>query len=219
MARRAMLGVEALEGRTLLSSLSYSLTTNQSVYQVGQPIELTFTETNVTDAPVTVEVHPTDFTVSQNNAAVWQSDTANAGQPPTSETLQPGQSESQTASWEGTCSYSSPGLGSSAPMSAINLFGTFTVSNPNAPPGQNPSFQITDPVTYSLTTNQAVYQLGEPIQMTFMEANTSDQTVTLPPQQPAGFSINHNGTWVMLDALPDVVITNPASSQTGLVAA
>ena len=51
-----------------LSSLAYSLTTDQSVYQVGQPIELTFTETNTSDQPVTVEVSPADFTISQNNA-------------------------------------------------------------------------------------------------------------------------------------------------------
>ena len=66
MARRTVPHVEGLERRTLLSSISYSLTTDQSVYQVGQPIELTFTETNVSNQPVTVEVSPTDFTVSQN---------------------------------------------------------------------------------------------------------------------------------------------------------
>ncbi len=89
MARRTVLGVEGLEGRTLLS-LSYSLTTDQSVYQVGQPIELTFTETNTGNQPVTVEVRPTDFTVSQiweNETLAWQSDPANAGQSPISETL------------------------------------------------------------------------------------------------------------------------------------
>ena len=107
MARRASPVIEGLEERALLSSLAYSLTTDQSVYQVGQPIELTFTETNTGNQPVTVEVSPTDFSVSQNNAVIWQSDPGNAGQPPTSETLLPGQSVSQTASWDGTISYSS----------------------------------------------------------------------------------------------------------------
>jgi hypothetical protein len=74
MVRRASLAVEGLEDRALLSSLAYSLTTDQSVYQVGQPIEMTFTETNTGDQPVTVSVSPTDFSVSQNNAVIWQSD-------------------------------------------------------------------------------------------------------------------------------------------------
>jgi hypothetical protein len=215
MAHRTSLGVEGLEERTLLSSLSYSLTTDQPVYQVGQPIELTFTETNVSSQPVTVEVSPTNFTISRNNAAIWQSDPADAGQSPTSETLLPGQSVSQTASWNGTTSYSvSVPFGSSQNL-AINNFGSFTVSNPNAPQGLNATFQITDPITYSLTTNQSVYQIGQPVQMTFTEVNTSDQSLTIAPQQPAGFSIFHNGTPVMLDALPDIVLTNPTTLRAG----
>ena len=82
MARRASPAVEGLEERAVLSSLAYSLTTDQSVYQVGQPIALTFTETNTGDQPLTVEVSPTDFSVLQSNAVIWQSDPANAGQPP-----------------------------------------------------------------------------------------------------------------------------------------
>jgi len=104
MARRTVPDVEGLEGRTLLSSVSYSLTTDRSVYQLGQPIELTFTETNGSNQPVTVEVSPTDFTISQHHNPIWQSDPANAGQSPTSETLLPGQSVSQTASWDGLIS-------------------------------------------------------------------------------------------------------------------
>jgi hypothetical protein len=50
--------IEFLEGRELLSSLSYSLTTDQSNYQVGQQVNMTFTETNSGDLPVTVEADP-----------------------------------------------------------------------------------------------------------------------------------------------------------------
>ena len=32
--------------RALLSSLAYSLTTDKSEYAVGQPVQMTFTETN-----------------------------------------------------------------------------------------------------------------------------------------------------------------------------
>ncbi len=62
---RRRLFFETLEVRSLLSGLSYSLTTDQATYQVGQTIEITFTETNTSDQPLTVEVSPTDFTVWQ----------------------------------------------------------------------------------------------------------------------------------------------------------
>ena len=63
--------------------------------------------------------------------------------------------------------------------SPINAFGNLVVSNPNAPQGLNATFQITDPISDTLTTDQSVYQLGEPIQMTYTEVNTSDQPVTV----------------------------------------
>jgi hypothetical protein len=163
MARRASPVVEGLEERALLSSLAYSLNTDQSVYQVGQPIEMTFTETNTGDEPLTVEVSPTDFSVSQNNAVIWQSNPANVGQSPTSETLLPGQSVSQTASWHGTYAYTLP---YASPNTQVNAFGNLVVSNLNAPQGLDATFQITDPITQTLTTDQSVYQLGEPVQMT-----------------------------------------------------
>jgi hypothetical protein len=201
MARRTVPGVEGLEGRTLLSSLAYSLTTDQPVYQVGQPIELTFTETNVGNQPVTVEVSPTDFTIShiwEDETLAWQSDPANAGQSPISETLQPGQSVSQTATWDGITSYLEyVGFGDSQETSVpyqVSAFGTLTVSNPNAPPGLNATFQITNPITYTLTTDQPVYQFGQPVQITITETNTSDQTVYLPAYGPVPLNILYNGT-------------------------
>ena len=56
---------EPLEGRELLSGVIYSLTTDQPNYQVGQPIEMTFTETNTGDQPVTVAVSPRGLSPSQ----------------------------------------------------------------------------------------------------------------------------------------------------------
>ncbi len=200
MARRTVPDVERLEGRALLSSLSYSLTTDQPTYQVGQPIELTFTETNVSDQPVTVEVSPTDFTIAENNSAIWQSDPANAGQSPTSETLLSGQSISQTASWDGMIPEQ---LGSppTTTTDAFNNFGTFTVSNPNGPQGMNATFQITDPLAYTLTTDQSVYQLGQTIQISITETNTSDQTVWLPSWDISEVNILYKGTSVIADTL------------------
>src|SRR5277367_5812819 len=75
MARKIALRVERLEVRELLSSLAYSLTTDKSVYAVGQPVQLTFTETNTSNAPVTVTDGPSidGFNVSEGGTTVWQS--------------------------------------------------------------------------------------------------------------------------------------------------
>ena len=54
MRRRRCWSLEDLEVRSLLSGITYSLTTDQSSYQIGQPITMTFTETNTGDQPVTV---------------------------------------------------------------------------------------------------------------------------------------------------------------------
>ena len=138
MAHKFGVSVEDLERRTLLSGIAYSLTTDQSVYQAGQPIQIAFTETNTGTQPVTVSLSPTDFTVSEQGldrySPVWESNPENDGQPPTSVTLQPGQSVSQTASWDGTVMQTGFQQGT-ATNYAVNQFGTFTVSNPNAPPG------------------------------------------------------------------------------------
>jgi hypothetical protein len=217
MARRASLTVEGLEDRALLSSLAYSLTTDQSVYQVGQPIELTFTETNTGDQPLTVGVSPTDFSVSQNNAVIWQSNPANVGQSPTSETLLPGQSVSQTASWDGTEAYAFPSIGDSSQSSQVNAFGTFVVSNPSEPEGLTATFRITNPLVSTVTTDQPVYQIGEAVQMTDTEVNTSDQSITIPHPQPAAFGISHNGTPVLIDAVPAIYIAGTETVAPGQV--
>jgi hypothetical protein len=145
MVRRKSPVVEGLEERALLSSLSYSLTTDQPIYQVGQPIKLTFTETNTGKKPVKVEVRPTDFTISQNGVTIWQSDPSNENQSPRPKSLRPGQSVSQTASWDGMWNNPSDSVFGSSQNSLQNIFGAFVVSNPNAKQGLDPTFQITDP--------------------------------------------------------------------------
>ncbi len=104
----------------MLSGLSYSLTTNQAVYQPGQSVEMTFQETNISSQPVTVEDGPSidGFTVAEGGTVVWRS---NAGINPMFimlETLQPGQSLTRTATWDGIP------MGGSAPVS-----GTFVISD------------------------------------------------------------------------------------------
>jgi hypothetical protein len=68
-----------------------------------------------------------------------------------------------------------------------------------------------------VTTDQSVHQFGEPVQITFTEVNTSDQSITIPHPQPAGFTITHNGTPVMVDAVPDVLFVGTETVPPGLV--
>ncbi len=103
MKRRICPKLEILEGRSLLSGLVASLTTNQSVYQPGQPIVMTFQETNASSQAVDVDNGPSidGFMVSHDGDVVWRS---NAGINPmfiVRETLQPGQSLTLTATWDG----------------------------------------------------------------------------------------------------------------------
>ena len=74
-------------------------------------------------------------------------------------TLQPGQSVSQTATWDGTITETAYQQGTNT-NDAVNQFGTFQVSNPNAPQEDTATFQITDPLQGALTTNQTTYQIG-----------------------------------------------------------
>ena len=114
--------VELLETRALLSALSVSVTTSQSVYQPGQPIQMTFTETNTSSQLVKVEEGPSidGFIVAQAGKTVWRS---NSGINPdfiVLETLKPGQSLTLNATWAG---------GASQGQSPVTVGGTFTVTN------------------------------------------------------------------------------------------
>ncbi len=214
MRRKRPLVAELLEGRTLLSSLSYSLTTDQPVYQVGQTIQLTFTETNISNQPVTVEVSPTDFEVSQNNNGLWQSGPGDGSQPPVQETLQPGQSVQQTATWDGTTPdpFNGP-INSMTPQ--MNNFGTFSVSNPNGPQGLSATFQIPNPIANTVTTDKPVYQLGQPVEVTFTEVNTASVPITIYPSAPEEADIFQNGNALWVNAYPQVVSVDPLVLRAG----
>jgi hypothetical protein len=104
---------ERLEAHVLLSSAATvtfspsgspiveTLTTNKTIYKVGQPIQITLTETNTTNAAVT---SPTkegvdSFAASQKFKDVWKSRGSKLAAP--SYTLQPGQTHSITVTWNG----------------------------------------------------------------------------------------------------------------------
>ena len=194
MRRRRCLSLENLELRSLLSGMTYSLTTDQSSYQIGQPINMTFTETNTGDQPVTVEVSPTDFAItpaSWEQGAPWQSNPENQNAPTTSETLQPGQSLTQTATWDGSVATAAFLSGSTMGYAS----GSFVVTNPNAPQGTTAAFQITSPFQDTLTTDQPTYQLGQTIHFTFTRTNTSDEPAYFEPSTfaPFGFDVTQGG--------------------------
>lgn len=179
--------VESLETRALLSALSVSLTTSQSVYQPGQPIPMTFTETNISSQPVKVEEGPSmdGFVVTQNSNIVWQS---NAGANPlyiVVETLEPGQSLTLHATWNG-----SPSQG----QTPIVAGGTFTVTNQLDPEGASATFQIEPALSTSVTTDKSAYQVGQPVQMKFVATNTSAFPITVSPS--GTFSVANSATGV-----------------------
>jgi hypothetical protein len=62
-------------------------------------------------------------------------------------------------------------------------------------------------LSFSLTTDQSVYQLGQPIEMSIIATNPTDQPVTVPRAQPAGFSITHDGALDLIDFLPQIIVT------------
>ena len=126
MIRRIFLAVEQLETRALPSGISYSLTTDQSAYEVGEPIQMTFTETNTGDQAMTLGLpyNLLQFGISHQGYTIW-GNLVSFSQ--TTVTLQPGQSYSQTVTWDGQTPSSSWDLltGESVPMSPL---GTFVIS-------------------------------------------------------------------------------------------
>jgi hypothetical protein len=159
MRLRTRLNIESLESRALLSGLSVALTTNASSYEVGQPVQLTFTETNNTSHAVTINEGPsTDgFDVKQGGATVWRS---NAGINPLfieADTLQPGQSLTLTGTWNGV-----PNVGTSTGGSVTGTFvvlnqlsptttATFTITGTSSSPPSTSTPSSTSPPTSTST--------------------------------------------------------------------
>jgi hypothetical protein len=125
MRRQSLPSVESLEGRALLSNLAYSVTTDKSSYAPGQPVQLTFTETNVGSQNVNIGWGPSidGFEVSHSGVTIWAS---NEGVNPdfvALQTLTPGQSYTLHATWNGQQDEGT----------ATTPGGTYTVTNELAP--------------------------------------------------------------------------------------
>jgi Intracellular proteinase inhibitor len=158
MRRTKSLIVEPLECRALLSGLTASLTTNQSVYLVGEPIQMTFTFTNSGNTPATFDYGPSfdGFIVTQGGQTVWQSNDGINPMVAISRTLQPGQSFSLQTMWDGsTVVGSTPSTASGSfvvtdQLDAAGASAAFQIDsppastsspplNPSSPPGSSPS--------------------------------------------------------------------------------
>jgi hypothetical protein len=134
MLRRARLTVETLEGRTLLSDLAISLTTDRQMYGEGQSIHMTLKETNISKHDVFVAYGPsTDgFSVIHNGVEVWRS---NEGAVPLFillRELRPGESVTLQATWNGKQNEGHH----------TNPTGTFVVHNQMIAQGPTATFRI-----------------------------------------------------------------------------
>jgi hypothetical protein len=206
--RKRVLCLEPLESRRLLSSLSYSLTTNQSSYQVGQPVQMTFTETNTSSQAVKIGVGPvnTGFDVMHDGSLVWESNAGAVPQYLLSKILLPGHSYSVTATWNGI---------PNGPDFALT--GNFTVTNQQAPTGASATFQIqpqaSGPVMSSVTTDKPVYLPGQSIGMTFTQTNDGSQPVKVIAGKGA-FEVTQNGQSVWESPPPQLSPAPTLSWQT-----
>ena len=127
----------------IASPLSYALSVDRSDYQVGQPIQISDTETNMGSQPLSVNVRPASFTIADDlNNVVWQSAIGSGSS--TTQTLEPGQSITQTSTWNG--------ISNTGRSPNTNPWGSFVVSSPSAPSGLTATFSIDDPYSTSLTT-------------------------------------------------------------------
>jgi hypothetical protein len=155
------------------SPLKQSVTTNQSTYQPGEPVQITATETNTTAQAITI-LNTQDQFIVMGYGGVTLPAIPSSSNPDV--TLQPGQSQTFTATW-------SPTAGSTASPTGVSYYnvlfqdnfqGTtspqFVINNPSvdSPPLSPTSPSPTDPVPPSGTTGSTGGQLppGTPPSLT-----------------------------------------------------
>jgi hypothetical protein len=181
----------------ITSPLTQSVTTNQSTYQPGQPVQLTATETNTSIQAITILNTQDQFIVMGYGGVNLPATNVSSSNPIV--TLQPGQSQTFTATWN-----PSGGQGSSASPSGYyrvlfqdNFQGTtspqFVIDSPStnsgttgSTSGQLPgtstsSTQNASPVTASLTTNHSTAHSGQPVRLTITLKNVTKKSERLTP--------------------------------------
>jgi hypothetical protein len=182
--RRIHLNIEPLEGRALLSDLAVTVTTDQPSYQVGQPVRMTVTETNVTNHDVTVAegCGINDFWVMQDGAELWRK--SRDGPQPLCPIFLGGvlhahESRSFNALWDGHTDEGPPGT----PTGVVDVFGRAdgVASPPVAiriePPAVNP-------VVLTVTTNHELYRPGRPVHITVTATNTGNEPLAVGAAHP-----------------------------------
>ena len=101
--------------------ITETLTTNRTIYKVGQPIEITLTETNTTKNPVTLSniANVDGFTATRSFKIVWTQ--AAPSRRAHSSTLRPGETRKIRVVWNGR-----PNVASARSTPAT---GTFEIDN------------------------------------------------------------------------------------------
>ena len=165
------------------SPLSYNLKEAQTELQFGQPNGLSYTITNTSAEPVTLNLPPADFVVMSKGSTIWESDPGAASEPDVSETLQPGQSLSATATWDG--------MANEGPLAGTDVFDNsndyLNVSALGLPTATDVAFKVDDPLSATVTAaggtpganGGETFGAGQSIVFTAMETNTSDLPVTI----------------------------------------
>lgn len=210
MRRRTSPRVESLEGRALLSGLSYSLTTNQSSYQPGQPVVMTFQETNVSNHEISVSVGPSidGFDVSQGGNVIWRS---NAGPNPMFielKQLQPGQSLTLSATWDDVpTGGTSPVTGNVVISNQLDpqLTTTVAIGSSTSTPSANPSSPPSSP--------QPIGVVSDPDPLPAQPVSSP----TNPSDSPAGVTVPTDPTTTGAGSLPVAVsvVTNRSTYHKG----
>ena len=136
MPRPVRPSLESLEARALLSAvpastpgLADSVTAVASRVTGGARVALTFTETNVSNHPISVTYGPSDddFLVSKGGKIVWDQDAGRALPMFLQvETLKPGQSVTIHGTWDGRSDEINP---ANPWLEGPPMAGTFTVTN------------------------------------------------------------------------------------------
>jgi hypothetical protein len=156
--------------------LTVSLTTDRPVYQVGQPIMMTLTETNTSDHDINVDFGPAidGFFVTQDGVEVWRS---NLGpQPQTNfvglKMLHPGESFTQSVTWDGR-----PNEGPlSTPIGVLEV-------HSQVPGANTVAIQILPapaPLSVSVTTDRMSYRVGQPVRISVTETGPAAFGVSGP---------------------------------------
>ena len=109
-------------------TLVSSITTDQSAYQVGQTVTMTFTETNQGTQPIFVPTGPNGFDFQSGGSIAGPVDSTEPQGPVEWTTLQPGQSWTQTTTWP---------IGAS-----VSVPTTETISNIYDPNGDTATFEV-----------------------------------------------------------------------------